>query len=83
MIDGQRNHVAATTGKKGVPPGRHKVTVIATELFDKDRPYVIPKSLIPLRYHDPKTSGLAIQVVENPVPGAADLPLRSSDSPRK
>jgi hypothetical protein len=82
-IDGQGNYVAATTGKKGVPPGWYKVTLIATEPFDKDRPYVIPKSLIPLRYSDPNTSELAIQVVENAVPGAYDLSLRSGDAPRR
>jgi hypothetical protein len=81
-IDSQGNYVLATTGNKGVPPGWYRVTVIATEPFDKDRPYVIPKSLIPLRYSDPKTSELAIQVVENSASGAYDLSLRSGDSPR-
>jgi len=82
-IDSQGNYVPATTGKKGVVPGWYKVTVIATEPFDKDKPYVIPKSLIPLRYSDPRTSELAIQVVENAAPGAYDLSLRSGDLPQK
>jgi hypothetical protein len=82
-IDGQGNYVAATIGKKGVPPGWYKVTVIATEPFDKDRPYVIPKTLIPLRYSDPTTSELTVEVVENPVPDAYDFSLRSNDSPKK
>jgi hypothetical protein len=82
-IDSEGNYVPAIAGKKGVPPGWYRVTVIATEPFDKDRPYVIPKSLIPLRYSDPRTSQLAVEVAENAAPGTYDLALQSGDSPRK
>jgi hypothetical protein len=67
--------VLATAGKKGVPPGWYQVFVISQEPFDTSRPYLLPKSLIPERYRDPTTSGLAIQAVEHPAAGAYDLAL--------
>jgi hypothetical protein len=74
-IDEEGNYELAVNGTKGAPPGWYRVTVIATEPFDPAKPYVIPKTLIPLRYSDPKMSGFTVQVVENPATGAYDLKL--------
>jgi hypothetical protein len=74
-IDEEGNYELAISGTKGAPPGWYKVSVIATEPFDPAKPYVIPKTLIPLKYSDPKMSGFTLQVVENPATGAYDLNL--------
>jgi hypothetical protein len=74
-IDDEGNYELAVNGTTGAPPGWYKVSVIATEPFDPARPYVIPKTLIPLKYSDPKMSGFALQVAENPATGAYDLKL--------
>jgi hypothetical protein len=72
-------------GNQGVAPGWYKVAVVATEppVFAKpDKKskarmpgMPIPKSLIDKKYTVPANSGIEIQVVENPAPGAYDLKL--------
>jgi hypothetical protein len=74
-IDEAGNYELAINGTKGAPLGWYRVSVIATEPFDPAKPYVIPKTLVPLKYSDPKMSGFALQVVENPATGAYDLKL--------
>jgi hypothetical protein len=74
-IDAQGRYELSTVGQKGVVPGWYKVAVIATEPFDPQHPYVLPKSLIPVRYNDPSASGLTHEVRTNAAPGAYDLKL--------
>jgi hypothetical protein len=74
-IDAQGRYELATVGRKGAAPGWYKVAVIATEPFDPQRPYVLPKSLVPLRYNDPTSAGLPVDVVVNPASRAYDLKL--------
>ena len=74
-IDEEGNYELAVNGTTGAPPGWYRVTVIAQEPFDPAKPYVIPRTLIPLKYSDPKMSGFTLQVVENPASGAYDLKL--------
>jgi hypothetical protein len=73
-------------GKRGAAPGWYKVAVVATEPLalrtgpDKQgrRPVAGPpvrKSLIDTKYTLPTTSGIEIEVVEEPAPGAYDLRL--------
>jgi hypothetical protein len=59
--------------KQGVDPGWYKVTVSAAKM-DPKSPY-ITDWLIPVRYVDPKTSNLRLEVVANAVPGAYDIKL--------
>jgi hypothetical protein len=75
-IDRDGNFELATAGKKGVAPGWYQVAVIATEPFDRANPYVLPKSLIPIKYNDPKTSGLRVEVVRSASPAAYDIELK-------
>jgi hypothetical protein len=61
-------------------PGRYKVIVAAFEAPRKERrPILIPpknyRLLVNPRYVDPKKSGLEVEVVHNPAPGAYDLKL--------
>ena len=74
-IDPQGNYTLTTAGKKGAAPGWYRVAVIAEEPLDTAKPYVLPKSLIPVPYTDPTTSKLKVHVVEKPAPGAYDLEL--------
>ncbi len=82
-IDAQGNYTLVTSGKKGAPPGWYKVVVTATEPRGggeykgprNHRP--TPRSILPARYGQAATSQLAIEVVENPKPGAYDLALTS------
>lgn len=79
-VDAEGNYKLATQGKNGAPPGWYQVVVTAREdaapvhpQNPKHRP--VAKSLLPAKYGQPKTSGLAIEVVETPAPGAYDLKL--------
>jgi len=72
-------------GNRGVAPGWYKVAVVAVEPREqrtgpgkKVRKVAGPpirKSLIEKKYTLDSTSGIEIEVVENPVPGAYDLKL--------
>jgi hypothetical protein len=74
-IDAQGNYKLYTAGKEGAPPGWYKVVVVATEPLDPKNPYAPPRSFLHSRYNSAETSGLAVQVVDNPAPGAYDLKL--------
>jgi hypothetical protein len=55
-----------TGSNAGVAPGQYKITVSATEPAPEptpQNPVPVAKSLIPLRYAKPETSGLEITVV--------------------
>ncbi len=70
-----------TNGKVGAPPGWYKVIVTAREDAEPVHPKSanshrpVARSLLPGKYGDAETSGLSIEVVENPVAGAYDLKL--------
>ncbi|HLN28335.1 MAG TPA: hypothetical protein VK395_11395 [Gemmataceae bacterium] len=79
-VDEDGKYTVTTKGKNGAPPGWYKVVVTATESAPEHpksphgrRPVV--RSLLPAKYGLAKTSDLALEVVENPVPGAYDLKL--------
>ncbi|HMC10721.1 MAG TPA: hypothetical protein VKH44_05505 [Pirellulaceae bacterium] len=63
-----------TKEKQGAPLGWYKVGVVAQEA-DPGNPYGPMKSLVPQRYNDAESSGLAIEVVAAPTPGTYDLKL--------
>jgi hypothetical protein len=63
-----------TGPKEGAPLGWYNIGVVAQELNAAD-PYAAPKSLIPAKYADAVSSGVAIEVVENPAAGAYDIRL--------
>jgi hypothetical protein len=74
------------SGNSGVALGWYKVAVVATEsplstpAPDKTKrpkgPPPLRKSLIDTKYTLPTSSGIEIEVVENPAPGAYDLDLK-------
>jgi hypothetical protein len=79
-VDDRGNYTLFTKGKKGAPPGWYKVVVTATEPRGEgvggprhQRP--APRSLIPARYGQAATTTVAIEVVDNPAPGAYDVKL--------
>src|SRR5262249_35893896 len=74
-------------GNAGVAPGWYKVAVVAMESPqtrpepNKERPKGPPprrRSLIDTKYTLPASSGIEIEVVENPTPGAYDLNLKGA-----
>ena len=76
QIDADGNYKLMTDQKEGAAPGWYKVGIIAArQPTDPKRPYALPRSLIPLIYNDPEKSGLALEVVEKPGPGAYDLKI--------
>jgi hypothetical protein len=62
----------------GVPPGWYKISISAQRLKDPNDPYSYV-SVIPTKFAKPETSGLALQVVEKPAPGAYDLALSAKE----
>ena len=80
-VDAGGNYKLTTQGKNGAPPGWYQVVVTAREDAAPVHPKgpkqhrPVAKSLLPSKYGQPKTSGLAIEVVEKPDPGAYDLKL--------
>ena len=66
-----------TDGKEGAPPGRYQVLVVDVEPRDpKDPfPYGPRKTHVNLKYGNPKTSDMYIEVAPSPAPGAYDLKL--------
>src|SRR5262249_46340115 len=73
-IDAEGNYKLQTGITEGVLPGWYKVAVTAADQLDPSNPY-FTKWLVPQKYIDPRTSKLAIHVVEKPAPGAYDLNL--------
>jgi hypothetical protein len=74
-IDAEGNYRLTTRGRDGVPPGRYKVMLVATEQIDPNRPKRKRKSFVHPRYGAVETSGLSVQIVEGAEPGAYDLRL--------
>jgi hypothetical protein len=76
-LDEQGNYTLNTKGKKGAPPGWYKVIVTATGemLPAKGNVHPRPKSLVPAKYGQDKTTNLFIEVVDDPAAGAYDLKL--------
>lgn len=62
-----------TQERAGAPPGWYKVGIVAQEAPPND-PYAM-RSLIPPRYADPQTSGIAIEVSPNAPAGAYNIQL--------
>jgi hypothetical protein len=76
QIDADGNYKLLTAQQEGAAPGWYKVGVIAArQPADPKNPYALPRALIPLTYNDPEKSGLALEVVEKPSPGAYDLKI--------
>lgn len=77
QLDAEGNYKLQTAQKEGAAPGWYKVGIIAAHpSTDPKNPYALPKSLIPSIYNDPEKSGLTVEVVEKPNPGAYDLTIR-------
>jgi hypothetical protein len=75
-IDAAGNYKILTGRKPGAAPGWYKVTVDAAKVLDPKNPYHSASSwLHPERYIDKEKSKLALEVVENALPGAYDLRL--------
>ena len=72
-LDDQGNYKLMSATKEGAPLGWYKVTVTAQAPIDPSNPYAPPKHLIDPKFSDVSTSGLAVEVVENPAPGAYDF----------
>jgi hypothetical protein len=77
MIDEEGTYRLFTAGKEGAPLGRYRVLVVDVEPIDPKNPfpYGKRKSHVNLKYGDPKTSDLVLEVVPSPAPGAYDLKL--------
>jgi hypothetical protein len=74
-IDAQGIYRLFTAGNPGAPLGWYKVLVVSMDDVDPDNPYALRKSFINPRYGQLETSGLALEVLEQPADGAYDLPL--------
>jgi|SRR5579863_9807968 len=79
-IDADGNYSVQTLGKAGAPPGWYKVVVTALAAApqhprDAKQKRPVGKSLVPAKYGSIETTDLAIEVVEQPEPGAYDLEL--------
>jgi hypothetical protein len=80
-VDENGIYTLTTKGRNGAPPGWYKVVVTARSEALVQRPQAsglsrpVTQSLLPARYGQPGTSGLSIEVVENPAPSAYDLNL--------
>ena len=80
-VDADGSYTLTTKGKIGAPPGWYKVVVTSRDEAPTEHPKdprhrPVAKSLLPARYGQEKTTDLAIEIVENPAPGAYDLKLR-------
>lgn len=80
-VDADGNYTLKTKGKDGAPLGWYQVIVTAREEAAPTHPKSpkqhrpVAKSLLPAKYGRAETSGLSIEVVEKPEPGAYDLKL--------
>lgn len=80
-VDAEGNYKLTTKGKSGAPPGWYKVVVTAREDAAPEHPKSlkqhrpVARSLLAAKYGKAETSGLSIEVVEDPAPGAYDLKL--------
>jgi hypothetical protein len=67
-------HLYRTKGSTAVAPGWYKISISAQRLKDPKDPYSYV-SRIPTKFANPETSGLALEVVADPAPGAYDIAL--------
>jgi hypothetical protein len=67
-----------TKDHAGVAPGWYKISISAQKLMDPKDPFSY-QSVIPTKFAHPETSGLALDVVANPAPGAYDITLSAKD----
>src|SRR5262245_26414069 len=74
-LDAQGNFKLMSATSEGAPLGWYKVTVSAQAPIDPQNPYAPPKHLINPKYNDAVSSGLELEVVEQPAVGAYDLKL--------
>jgi hypothetical protein len=80
-VDAEGNYKLTTKGKNGAPPGWYKVVVTAREDAEPVHPKTrqphrpVARSLLSVKYGKAETSGLSLEVVENPAPAAYDLKL--------
>jgi hypothetical protein len=80
-VDKDGHYSLSTKGKRGAPPGWYKVIVTAVGSSveypkgpKQGHPH--PRSLVPARYGQAKTTDLAVEVVPEPAPGAYDIHLK-------
>ncbi len=80
-VDREGRYNLSTKRKRGAPPGWYKVIVTAVGSSveypkgpKQGHPH--PRSLVPAKYGQAKTTDLVIEVVEQPAAGAYDLHLK-------
>jgi hypothetical protein len=73
--DGTYDLTSDNAASKSIPLGWYKVAVRANVPSNPKDEYSLPKSVIPDKYKDPKTSGITIEVVAGAAPGTYDLKL--------
>jgi hypothetical protein len=71
-IDASGGYSLLTNGKPGAPAGWYKVTVVAEEAVDSTNPKP-PKSLVSVKYKDPETTPLSVEVKAGASPDAYEL----------
>jgi hypothetical protein len=64
--------------RAGVPPGWYRISISAQRLTDPKDPFSY-ESVIPTKFNNPETSGLSLEVVDNPAAGAYDIALSAKD----
>jgi hypothetical protein len=80
-VEDDGTYKLTTKGKSGAPPGWYKVVVTAREETAPVHPKSpkshrpVARSLLSAKYGTAESSGLSIEVVESPAPGAYDLKL--------
>jgi hypothetical protein len=67
-----------TKDSSAVAPGWYKISISAQRLKDPKDPYSYV-SVIPTKFANPQTSGLALEVVANPAPGAYDIAVPAKE----
>jgi hypothetical protein len=74
-IDAQGNYKLFTNRKEGAPPGWYRVAVMAGEPVDPGNLSGQARWFANPKYASADTSGLVVEVVEKPAPGAYDFKL--------
>jgi hypothetical protein len=83
-VDKDGNYRLSTKTKGGAPPGWYQIEVFVSlppagvPQGKRTAANAAPISLIDTKYNSVETSGLAVEVVDNPSPGAYDLALTKS-----
>jgi hypothetical protein len=74
-IDETGKYTLSTGGKPGAPPGKYKVTIVATVPSNPKDPYSIPKHLIDKLNSDVDTTTISKEVKEGAPAGHYDVAL--------